>query len=271
MMKRKFRRLCNRHRWIPVAITILFIALWLLLLWKVGALAELERDEMISFYIAAGVMLLCSLVAGSACSSYLMNPTVKSLNNQCDPFPLLAECEDQFTYVKNKGNRQLLTINHAAALIELGRNEEALAELEALNIDAPAAMPVWRYVYYHNAAIASFNCGQREKADAYRNKANQQVPSVKSKKLQPMIRSTARQLEAIHYLEDGDYTNARQILGQCIDLPDTLAKVHHAFLWGQLELAQGNPAAARVPLEFAAQYGNRLAVAETARALLNDM
>ena len=133
-MKRKFRRLCNRHRWIPVAITILFIALWLLLLWKVGALAELERDEMISFYIAAGVMLLCSLVAGSACSSYLMNPTVKSLNNQCDPFPLLAECEDQFTYVKNKGNRQLLTINHAAALIELGRNEEALAELEALNI-----------------------------------------------------------------------------------------------------------------------------------------
>ena len=101
-MKEKWYRLTNRHRWIPVAITILFIALWLLLLWKVGALAELERDEMISFYIAAGVMLLCSLVAGSACSSYLMNPTVKSLNNQCDPFPLLAECEDQFTYVKNK-------------------------------------------------------------------------------------------------------------------------------------------------------------------------
>lgn len=264
-MKRKFHRLCNRHRWIPTVIVTALMALFLTIDVTVG-----EHINVVT-WILAGLTILLSCFVGAGHGARLMNPTIITMQNQCDPYPLLAETEDQLSYVKNRGNRQLLTVNRAAALIELGRAEEALTALEALNIDDPAVMPLWRYVYYHNTALAALGCGQREKADIYAHKAQQQVSTITQAKWQPLLQTTARALAVAKCIADGDYDGARHLLENRMELCHTLERVHHADQWGLVELAQGNLTAARMHFEFVAQYGNQLAVAERARRTLAEI
>lgn len=264
-MKRKFHRLCNQHRWIPVVIVTALVAQFLII--------DVVFGEHLNVFtwVLAGLTILLSCFAGAGQGAKLMNPTVLTMQNHCDPYPLLAECDDQLSYVKNKGSRQLLTINRAAALIELGRYEEALASLEALNIDAPVCLGLLRYVYYHNSALAALGCGQREKADIYRRQAQQQVVAVTHKPHKAIVESTTLALDIVMHIADGDYDGARRLLEQHQEPRHTQDRVHRAYQWGRVELAQGNLAAARLHLGFAVQYGNRIAIVDKARALLEDI
>ncbi|MBR3778159.1 MAG: hypothetical protein IKL13_00330 [Clostridia bacterium] len=265
-MKQKFYRLCNRHRWVPVALSLVYITLCFCII-APGDATVMKTV----FYIAAAMLLLSSFVVGAGCGGKRMNPAVKMLNDRCDPHPLLAECDDQLSYVKNRGNRQLLTVNRAAALIELGREEEALAALEALNIDNPTPLPIWRYIYYHNAALAALSCGQREKAEIYRHKAHQQAATITHKKYQDLISSSTQGLNTEMCLDAKDYDGARRILEQSSIPAGTSSQVNRAYQIGRLELAQGNHTVARFQLEFVVQNGNRLAIVDKARALLEAM
>lgn len=265
-MKQKWYRLCNRHRWIPVVLSLAYIALCSCII-APGDASALKAV----FYVAAAMLLLSSFLVGAGCGGKRMNPAVKTLNDCCDPYPLLQECDDQLSYVKNRGNRQLITANRAAALIELGREEEALASLEALNIDTPTAMPIWRYIYYHNAALAALLCGQREKAETYRHKAHQQGATITGKKYQELISSSTQGLNAELCLDAKDYDGARCILEQSIAPAELLSQVNRAYQIGRLELAQSNLTSARFQLEFVVKHGNRLGVVGKAQELLNEL
>lgn len=264
-MKQKWHRLCNRRRWIPVVVVTAVLAPFLVIDATVGG------GITVITWVLAGVTILLSTFTGAGHGARLMNPTVLTLHDQCDPYPLLAETEDQLGYVKNRGSRQLLTVNRAAALIELGRFEDALTALEALNIDDPAPLPIVRYVYYHNAALTAMACGQREKAEVYARKAEHQAPSVKGKQWQAMLDYTAQALYIEMRLADGDYDAARRALEHKTELPHTMARVHHEYQWARMELAQGNASAARFHLDFVALYGNKLAVADEARKTLEEI
>lgn len=264
-MKRKFHRLCNCHRWIPTVIVTALTALFLTIDVTFG-----EHINVVT-WILAGLTILLSCFVGAGHGARLMNPTVLTMQNHCDPYPLLAETEDQLSYVKNRGSRQLLTINRAAALIELGRYEEALTALEGLNIDAPVCLGLWRHVYYHNAALAALGCGQREKADIYRRQAQQQVEAVTHKPHKAIVESTTLALDIVMHLADGDYDAARRLLEQQQEPRHTLDRVHRAYQWGRVDLAQGNMAAARLHFAFVVQYGSKLAVADKAREKLEEI
>ena len=266
-MKEKWYRLTNRHRWIPVAATFVL----LVLLWIPNIVLGFEDGEMTFFFITWCFILLCSFFVGSANGSQLMNHRVLYMHNFCDPYPLVQECDDQLSYVKNKGNRQMLTINRAAALIALDYNADALASLEALNIDEPYCLPLWRYCYYHNLASAALACGEREKALVYRQKADQTAATITKKKEKDVVqRSTYDWLTEL-CLQDGDYAGAAHHLSYQTAAENPYQSVHRAFSIARIEMGCGNLANARLQLEFVMQYGNRLAMVAKAAALLAQM
>lgn len=263
-MKEKWYRLCNRHRWIPVVTTIILMGLLWIPLYLLG------DASVVGFYVLGAMTVLCSCFVGSANGVKLLNPTIHHMHNTCDPYPLLAECDDQLAYVKNKRDRQLIIINRAAALIALCRYEDALASLEALNIDEPYCLPLWRYCYYANIACAALGCGEREKAMVYRQKADQTAAITKPKEKALVQMTTNDWLTALCLL-DGDYHGAAAYLSYQAPPENAYQQVNRAYLIGCVEKGFGNLANARFQLEFVVQYGNRLGVVAKAAALLEEL
>ena len=266
-MKQKWYRLCNRHRWLLVVGVIALMVL----LWIPYFLLGFEDGEMVSFYVCAGLAVLCSFFLGSAFAGHLLNPATHYMHNACDPYPLLQECDDQLSYVKNKRDRQMISVNRAAALIALGQSADALASLEALNIDEPYCLPLWRYAYYSNMAGAALACGEREKAMVYRQKADQTAATVTNKKQRALVQLTTNVWLTELCLLDGDYPGAATYLSYQAPPENAYQQVNRAYQIGRLELAQGNLTSARFQLEFVVQYGNRLAVVAKAQELLNEL
>lgn len=267
-MKEKWYRFCNRNRWIPVVGTILLMVL----LWIPTFLLDVhEDDSMVFYYVMAAFTVLCSFFVGSAHVGHLMNPATHYMHNYCDPYPLLQECDDQLSYVKNKRDRQLISVNRAAALIALGHNEDALASLEALNIDEPYCLPLWRYIYYNNVAGAALACGHREKAMVYRQKADQTAATITKPKEQALVRLTTNDWLTELCLLEGDYQGAATYLSYQAPPENTYQQVNRAYLIGCVEKGFGNLANARFQLEFVVQYGNRLAVVAKAADLLAEI
>ena len=264
-MKEKWYRLTNRHRWIPVVATIaLMVLLWI-------PLYLLGDTSVVGFYVLGGMTVLCSCFVGAANGLKLLNPTVEYMHNSCDPYPLLQESDTQLSYVKNQRDRQQITVNRAAALIALGYNEDALASLEALNIDEPYCLPLWRYCYYANIAGAALACGQREKAMVYRQKADQTAATVTNKKQRALVHLTTYGWLTELCLLDGDYQGAATYLSYQVPPENTYQQVNRAYLIGRVEMGFGNLVTARFQLEFVVRYGNRLAVAAKAAALLAEI
>ena len=264
-MKQKWYRLCNRRRWVPVVGTVALMALLWLPLYLLG------DPSIIAFYVIGGLTLLCSLSIGSAYTGKLMDPMVHHMHNACDPYPLLAECDTQLAYVKNRRDRQTLVVNRSAALCAMDRDADGLDSLEALNIDDLYCLPMWRYCYYNNAATAALACGQREKAMVYRQKADQTATSITNPKQQAVVQASTNDWLTEVCLLDGDYQGAAAHLARQAPPTDLYQQVNRAYQIARVEKAQGNLAVARFQLEFVVQKGNRLAVVDKAKTLLEDM
>ena len=264
-MKQKWYRLCNRRRWVPVVGTIVLMALLWLPLYLLG------DPSIIGFYVIGGLTLLCSLRLGAAYGGKLTNPQIKTMHEQCDPYPLLTECEDQLSYVRNRLDRQTLVINRSAALCAMDRDADGLAALEALNIDDPYCLPMWRYCYYNNAATAALACDQREKAMVYRQKADQTAAAITNLKQQAVVQASTNDWLTEVCLLDGDYQGAAAHLARQAPPTDLYQQVNRAYQIARVEKAQGNLTVARFQLEFVVQKGNRLAVVDKAKTLLEDM
>ena len=267
-MKEKWYRLTNRHRLIPVVVTILLMVL----LWIPTFLLDVhEDDSMVFYYFFAALTVLCSFAVGSSNGIRLLNPTIHHMHNYCDPYPLLQECDDQLSYVKSKRDRQPIIVNRAAALIALGYDEDALASLEALNIDEPYCLPLWRYIYYNNVAGAALACGQRDKAMTYRQKADQTAATITKPKEKALVQWTTNDWLTELCLLDGDYQGAATYLSCQAPPENTYQRVVRAYLIGCVEKGFGNLGNARFQLEFVVQYGNRLAVVAKAQELLAEI
>ena len=258
MMKQKWERLCSRHRWIPVLVVAVILFPWVLLS---------EGESWIWIPVSLGMLL--SLLFGSAYTMQLMNPAVKVLQDRCDPHPLLEETTCQLGYVKNRSDRTLLTLNRCAGLIEAGYYDQALDELEALDIHDPAVITQWRYVYYHNLTAASIDSGHKEKAEVYYQSALQQFAGLRGKAREQMeLRRIA--LSADICIMYGNYAQAYELLAPMA--PDTLqGQVGRAYALARIAVAQGQPDIARVHLDFVLTYGNRLHVVAKAQKLVEEI
>lgn len=255
-MKKKWNRLCSRHRWVPVLAMALILLPWMLLsegeLWGLAALC-----------------MLLSLLFGSAYTMQLMDPTVKIMNDQCDPYPMLEEATYQLGYVKNRSDRTLLTLNRCAGLIDAGYYQQGLEELEALDIHDPAVIASWRFVYYHNLTVAAIECKNQEKAETYYQTALQQVGGMKGKAREKASLQRVM-LSAEICLMYGNWAQAYELLGPVS--PETMqGQVSRAYALARIAVAQGQPDIARVHLDFVLTHGNRLHVVTKAQGLLEQL
>lgn len=259
-MKQKWERLCSRHRWVPVVVVVLCM---------IPAFLLAVQEESWFAYILIGLIVAVSLLSGSASTLRLMNPTVKMLQDRCDPFPVLEETSYQLGYVKNRSDRTLLTINRAAGLANAGYYDQALEELEALDIHNPAVPVAWRYAYYHNLASVAIDAGHKEKAEVYYQNALQQLTGLKGK--QRETGNTQRTaLSADICLMHGNYAQAYELLAPLT--PGHLqGQVSRAYALAQIAMAQGQPEVARVHLDFVLTYGNRLHVVAKAQKLVEEI
>lgn len=259
-MREKFHRFCSRHRWAPPVMTLLFIVTMRVIF--PDAAGPL-------FWTLCGLMLLLSLLGGSSSTLLLQNVAVKVMNEQCDPYPLLEETDRQLLYVKSRSDRNLLSLNRCAALMEAGYFDGALTELERINIDDPTAPLQWRYVYYHNLTLTALSCGQEEKAQVYYHKAMQQFDAANDQ-LKEKMRDHRTSLTAAVHLSHSEYEQAASLLAP--QNPDTLlARVHRAYSLGRIALAQNNPTIARVHLEYVVNNSGRTYLVPAARKLLEEM
>lgn len=260
-MKRALNRIYNRHRWVPVVLTVVVMI-------PIGWL--LSYAEMLPLaVIMGGFYLLASLLMGSVASTRLLKPHIDALENQCDPYPLLEECADQLTYVKNRSDRTALTLNLCAAQIEIGQHAQALTTLERLNIDDPVVTPMARFAYYTALTEAAVLCGQPEKAEVYYQKTAQQMDSLKGK-FRKTADSSIQALTAGMMVMRGEYQQAAARLAS-VSLDTRHQQVNHAFATARIQVGLGNPAEARAYLEFVVHNGNRLHIVQRAQDMLNDM
>lgn len=259
-MNHKLNRAFSRHRWLPPLITAA------ILLPLLAACVWLGMGAWV--YILMAFTLLVSFFMGSGCTAALMNETLKAWQDRCDPYPMLEETTYQLGYVTSRSDRNILIINRCAGLIETGYLQQALEELEAINIDDPATVPANRYVYYHNLADAAIECGYREKAEIYYQKALQQRQSIKGAAAK-QLRDSYTHLDAAMARARGDLMSAYALLAP-MEPQSLKGQVSRSLDLARIAIGQGNPAAAKPHLEFVMRYGNRLYAVTQAQALWNE-
>lgn len=256
----RFHRFCSRHRWAPPVMALVCIGFCRLVAPSV--------DDVV-FWMLCGALFMLSLVCGSSSTYVLQNTAIRIMNDQCDPFPLLEETNRQLLYVKNRSNRQLLSLNRCAALIEAGDFEWAVTELEKINIDDPTPPSIGRYVYYHNLTCATLACGQMEKAEVYYHEATRLYDDLRGK-TQEKMRPLYVSLIADRHLCYGEYPQAYDLLAPM--QPTTqLSRMHRTYSLGRIALAQGDTATARTHLEYVMQNGGRTHLVHDAQKMLEEM
>ena len=222
--------------------------------------------------------ILLELLLIFFCHSYVQNAhnlilkkSIKTLNEHCDPYPLLQDTSTFLSYKNGEFQRQVLVINHCAALMEIGEYNKAYELMKALNIDQCNGMvPVHKAVYYTNLSTICFDLKLWEEEAIWFQKANQLYDSLKPSKAKQNAQTAITLGRARHLLMEKQY---EQAMALTTGLPVTHLRdgIGIAFLQGMIYAAQGNTEKAKESLGFVAQYGYRLAAVKEAKKLLEQL
>ncbi len=196
----------------------------------------------------------------------LMQPSVKFFLSQCDPAPLLEAATFAAAHTKGVA-QQVSQLNLADALADSGKEEQALAVLQGINIDQYNILPVYKVAYYFDlAGLLERLGGSEEEVRLYREKVSALFPLLKDKVK-----------EAFHNV---DVTNRAQILvarGEYMAAWQTLAtrrdenlhaRVSHTYLRAELLSKMGQTEKAKEELRLVIQHGNRSHLVTRAETLL---
>ena len=257
----KLNRFFAKNPWFSYLVTGLLLTIF----WLGYFFAEYSLTATIIFSIAV-VIIYPLLPLGAA--NKLSIEAAKKLRDECDPYPLLLETQDQLTYVKNIGRRQLIMMDYASALNGIGKSDEAYENLCSINLDLNLGATIeTRAVYYFGMSNLSLEVGKYEESLSYHTKASQIAGAIKNKKLKESIFSSLRTVAAEQAIYRKDYDTAISLLSTVED-KNKITSVSKAFLYGKIAIAQGNTEAAKNNLLFVINNGNKLGCVEQARQIL---
>lgn len=215
------------------------------------------------------VLFVCLWVDASIIK--LLQDPLKALDEGCDPYPLLQETAVQMGYGYRGVTDQANRINHALALRCAGQYQQAWEVLTAINIDRySGTLPATKYVYYNNLEDVLTLMGRYPEAEIWYQKAVQIYQDMPENRMKRQLREAVEGAAASAWFRRGEYAKARECLN-ALHPQQLRSRVHHALLYAQCCIAEGNPEGARQPLEFVINWGNRLAAVQVAQELMNQL
>ncbi len=247
-------------------------------LWFIGLsvfLCGIYTVFLMSLNVPTGVVVIVDILLAFIAYSYteyspntVMMPALKELNDNCDPLPLWDVTQKLLMDKSSEAVTQLITINFAVALREMGEYEATYATLKAINIDkTPAIQPVQRAVYYNNLMDVCRLLERHEEADIWYERFLQIYGDVKNKKQRELLDCAVQSAKASKAYMAGEYEKARAILDQ-MRIPNKYAKVNTAMHYAEIAEAEGDSQEARKQYQFVVDNGNKRYCVQQAQAKL---
>jgi len=233
------------------------------------------RAQISPWWAIYGCIMLCFswLWSGSA-RNVLFNQAIKALEDECDPYPLEKEINEQLSYVRSKPLRTALAINMSAALASMGRYEESVCLLESTDIDTCAGLtPAFKFLYYNNLFCVYSNTGRTEELSFLLQKARQILANLKVKdEVKRSLQDTHHMNVAEFHIIKREYELAESYLA-AIDFENACmrqkAGIH--FSKAQIIMETGRLQEARQHLAFVLEHGNKLYLVECAKEYLEGL
>jgi tetratricopeptide (TPR) repeat protein len=262
-MKRFYMLVTSHRRLFKILFSVVLCSVFSVLLYP--------WEDLIVLLIIGNLFLIWSAcIYVQVCANYLIKLANDALAKECDPMPLLDECNRQLEREKKGINYQALLISKTSALANTGDLEEAYEILSEMNIDQYAGtLPVGKMVYYHNLAYICHLTGRWDVADVHHQKAMMLYDALRSKRqkkeLSEVVLSSVWEM---HYRR-GEYAQAIAVLDRL--QPQTLQQnVDRAWGYGCVYHAMGVRTEAILHLQYAAEH-QTIYVGRRASALLKDL
>ena len=217
------------------------------------------------------VMSVISSMFVNSCAKYLLLKAGKVLSEQCDPFALLKETEDQLSYSLSKKYNQILLIDHCVSLRYIGEYEKVFAQLKAINIDRyKKTSPVIKLIYYINLTDIHLCLNEIADAEMFQSKSLQLLQAIKNDKIKTIYLKTVNLNAAEILYFKQEYDGAADILSK-VYCESLSTKVSKALLFAKIYIAQDKINEARSELQFVVENGNKMIDVQIARQLLSKI
>lgn len=222
--------------------------------------------------VSAVLLALLIAVAVLTAQARLLNRAVKKLHDNCDPYPLLAEAEEQLNYKNNKGYGYVLVIDKAAALREMGRIDEALETLKAIENEmtyATDVVPMNAIVYFHNLAELYTEKKDFSSASRFYAIMMDKYSRVTSKSVKNNLSAVINSAMALECIRCKDYRQALAIIAS-EPRRNLKSAVWASFLSAECCAKLGDTIGAVYYLDYVIANGGKLCCVDQARRLRSE-
>lgn len=228
----------------------------------------------LSIWVAIPLDLLMMALFGICISNsgaFLLQETVKRVQQDCDPYPHLEEVQRQMDYPNSEPMKQLLTMDLATAFRNTGEYQKAYDLLTDIHIDKRAdTLPVTKFVYYNNLMDICFLLGKYSEARIWHGKMMQIYSDLKNDKQKKQFLCTVVNAQAIDSFCAQDYSRVLQIL-DAGEAANKCQLVDNSMIYARACLMLGDRERAREHLQFVVENGNRLYCVKQAGELLEQV
>lgn len=259
------------NKWISEHKIIAFI-LYNLICWTPFLLLALIVElRLIWWIVFVMFILIISAMFVNSTDKHTLNKAVKLQNEQCDPNPFLETVERQLSRVKSKSYRQLLLMNKAVALRDLGRFDEVFSILAGINIDQyNTTLPLTKIIYYNNLTDILILKGDFFQANIWHTKMMQMINDLKANEKQ---KKQLNEISILNHAEllivDNNFSEAENLISELPESISNRQRVSKCLLYAKLLMKQNKPDEAKQHLQFVIDYGNKLYDVVQAQEMLN--
>lgn len=201
----------------------------------------------------------------------VLKDALEKNNNGCDPYPLRDETEKLLGYKLDGATEQVIMIDHAVALRNLGEYTKAYELLSGINIDKFGGMlPANKAVYYNNLSDVCTLLGEYERAEVHYEKMLQIYNDMKDGKPKQMLEPFMAINQANACYRKGEYVKVMEILNRN-PAKSAGGEVDALMLSARASIALGDNEAAACKLRAVITKGNELHAVAEAKELLEKM